>query len=212
MKVCIDYNILLYLNDVLSGESRLLPKYHMDHMALINIWEAYEGGRINLIPAEAEFIKEFQAYLKQVEFSSMDIEKVEQILRAEGVEGRILKEFKLFKQFPEKIQAMIGGWFEYGWFSSPWFGGPEENYELLEKIRLMLGQKWQPNDNPDKDRDARHIMHCVLYGCDFFLTMDGRIVKNFRQRYKLIEPFMIQNSYFLEIVNPSELLRILENG
>jgi hypothetical protein len=206
MKVCIDYNILFHLYDALFENISL----SVDHKALIKIWQAFQDGKIRLIPAEAECINEFQAYLKQVEFSSMNIEKVEQILRAEGVKDRILTEYELFKQLPEKIEAMIGGFFEYGWFSSSFFGGPEENYELLEKIRTMLQKKWQPNDNPDKDRDARHIMHCILYGCDFFLTMDGAIVKNFKQRYRLIEPFMIQNGYFLNIVNPSELLTIIE--
>ena len=93
----------------------------------------------------------------------------------------------------------------YGWGCGPWGGGPKSHYELLDRIREAVG-----NETPESskaDRDARHLMHSVLYGCDFFLTMDYKtIVDKLSPMPKNLEVFLEKNGFSLNIVTPSELI------
>jgi len=58
---------------------------------------------------------------------------------------------------------------------------------------------------------ARHIMHSILYGCDFFLTLDLKIKKNYENRFHLIQKFIGENKYKLKIMTPVSLLQKLKN-
>ncbi len=80
---------------------------------------------------------------------------------------------------------------------------------LLDHIRLMLNKVSPKEDR--RDRDAKHILHCILYGCEYFLTLDRKSIRrNFENRFHLIEEFMKKNNYNLKVVNPVMLLKKLE--
>jgi hypothetical protein len=113
------------------------------------------------------------------------------------------RKFELFRQVKQG-ELLIHPYGAYGFGRGPFGGGPEESYELLGQIRIMLDRQ---RLDPDADRDARHLMHCVLYKCDYFLTMDYKTVKDpYDKRYHLIQPFLLSRSYMLSVVTPSELL------
>jgi len=200
MQIYIDYNILGRLDDKIrnkianSQDSRWKP----DNDSLLSIWNAFNEGKIDLITCEDDCYMEFLDYCPEKMKNYKDAEKL--------LPSHMRRKFNLFKKL-RKGELLICPYGEYGFDRGPYGGGQKENYELLDQLRIMLNRK---NKTPHKDRDARHLMHCILYQCDYFLTMDYKtIVDKFHGRYKLIKLYLIKKGYELNVVTPGELLRIL---
>jgi hypothetical protein len=76
---------------------------------------------------------------------------------------------------------------------------------LLYKIRESLGNVTPASSKAD--RDARHLMHSILYRCDYFLTMDYKtIVKKLSPLPETLQRYLQSNGFFLNVITPSGLL------
>jgi hypothetical protein len=201
MQIYVDYNILGRLDEKFQNklEKSSRPHWQLDYDSLPSIWKAHNEGKIDLITCEDDCYMEFSDYKPEEIKNYKDIEK-----RLPSPHMR--RKFGLFKKL-RKGGLLICPYGEYGFGSGPYGGGQKENYDLLNQLRIMLNRE---NKTPHDDRDARHLMHCILYRCDYFLTMDYKtIVDRFSSRYELIEPYLIKKGYKLEVATPSKLLKIL---
>ena len=206
MKIYVDYNILGRLDEKFQNELKKssIPHWKLDYESLPSIWKAHNEGKIDLITCEDDCYMEFLDYKPEKIKNYNKIEEYFHSIKHEHPE--MSRKFDLFKEL-KKGELLICPFGEYGFGSGPYGGGQKENYDLLNQLRIMLNRE---NKTPHDDRDARHLMHCILYRCDYFLTMDYKtIVDRFSSRYELIEPYLIKKGYKLEVANPSKLLKIL---
>lgn len=78
----------------------------------------------------------------------------------------------------------------------------DEEINLLVEDSLRSFQ-W---DHSQRERDARHIFHCLIHKIDFFLTMDYKTIVNpIRANIHRIKQHFNLAGYSLEIVTPKEL-------
>jgi len=198
LKVYVEYNIIAHLDEALNGRIPKDPRLGFDYSALVNLWDIFSSGQgeIDLMTCEDDCYMEFLKYTPDRIRGYSEVEKLPPHMR---------KKFDLFKQLKQG-ELLICPLGEYGYGRGPFGGGPKEHYEFLEQIRIMLDKQGL---DPDKDRDARHLMHCVLYKCDHFLTMDYKIKNQYDRRYHLIQPYLLSRGYTLSVMTPSDLLRIL---
>lgn len=194
-----DYNLFNHLQIVLENvvvKNGFTDEQKKDHKALINIWKISENSDIEIITCEDDCLMEFANYDPSIDNYS----KIEDFLSSTP---KMLSRFNLFKKV-SKGKLLIGPFGEYGFGRGPFCGGPKENYTLLNKICYMLNIS--ETATPQRERDARHIMHSILYNCLSFVTMDYKLIKNYTTRYPLIKDFLDQNGYIVNIVSPTELL------
>lgn len=201
MKIYADFNILGRLvdqfNDSVPPSND--PNWELDHKALESIWGLHLENSLRLISCTEDCLEEFGAFAPDIMNNYGKIKT--------QLSGEMLEKFKLFEQL-EKGDLLIAPWGDYGYGCGPWGGGDPKHYELLDVIRKVL-QRPDP-ENSQKDRDARHLMHCVLYRCDYFLTMDYRMVNKLNSPSKSFIKYMTENGYVLKTVTPSELLSFLD--
>ena len=194
-----DYNLFNHLQIAIDGSENesTTDEQKNDYKALLKMWCHYNNSGIKITTCEDDSLMEFANYDQSINSYS----EIENFFSSNN-RNRMLKRFELFKKV-KKGQLLICPYGEYGYGSGPFGGGPKKNYELLEQIRIMLNR--ESPVNPQKDRDARHILHSTLYGCDFCVTMDYTMHKNYINRHKLIESFLNDNNYKINIITPSDL-------
>ncbi len=160
MKIYAEYNILGHMQKALEKDFLFIEstKHRADYSALKKIWDSFIKNHLQLITCEDDCLMEFTNYDESIR----SYQDVENYLTPYP---HMIKKFELFKKIIHR-ELMICPYGEYGFRRGPSGGGPPEYYELLDQIRIMLNKPKPTNDQ--KDRDARHIMHCILYGCDFF--------------------------------------------
>jgi hypothetical protein len=188
----------LALNNV-NPINEITEKQKKDHVALISIWEKYERSNIRIITCEDDCLMEFANYDSSINSYS----EIESYLSSNP---KMLSRFNLFKKV-EKGKLKICPFGEYGFGSGPFGGGPKINYDLLHKIKYMLNIA--SNSTPQRDRDARHIMHSILYSSVYFVTMDYKLIRNFEERHTLIKKFLSENRLSIDIISPSKLIENL---
>ena len=81
----------------------------------------------------------------------------------------MLRKWELFTTL-EPLPLLIAPYGDYGFGCDPYGGGRAKNYDVLRVLRAVLGIPDSASSH--RDRDARHLMHAVLHGCDVFLTLD----------------------------------------
>jgi|LGVF01.2.fsa_nt_gb hypothetical protein len=205
INIYLDYNILGHLQKSLDKDfvvSKLSDEFKSDYIALEKIWHAFVNDYFQMTTCEDDCFMEFTNYDESIQ----NYNDVERYLTQYP---HMIQKFKLFKQLSHR-ELMICPFGEYGYGRGPFGGGPAEHYNLLDQVRIMLNK--QDPKNGQKDRDARHIMHCVLYGCDFFLTMDYKVQCNFEKRFHLIQKFMDARKYSLQIKTPNALIQMLKSA
>ena len=107
--------------------------------------------------------------------------------------------YDLFQRL-EHGPLLIAPWGDYGYGFGPYGGGETAHYELLQEIRLGLGRP-VPQDS-HADRDARHLMHSVLYRCDYFLTMDYRVVDRLSRLPARLAGYVRSRGHRLQVCHP----------
>ena len=196
-----DYNLFNHLQIALDGSDKThTERENEDHIALLTLWNHYNNSEIEIITCEDDSI---------MEFSNFDptINNYSEIKSHFANKNRMRRRHELFEKV-KKGKLLICPFGEYGFGRGPYGGGPDSDHDLLKQIRIMLNRT--SPENPQKDRDARHIIHSTLYGCDYCVTMDYRMYTNYLERHKLIESFLSQNNYRVKIITPSKLLK--KNG
>jgi hypothetical protein len=197
--VYVDYNIFIRVDERLSGTmpEAVTDARKLDYDALPEIWAMFRAGGLRLVTCEDEGFVEFLKYDRTLN----------NYAQVQGIPAPgIARQFALFQEV-ERRKALLGPWGVYGWGSFPW-GAPVDRIELMREMRKLLGL--QPNSRKrDGDNDARHLLHCVLYGCDYFLTMDERLIRNVRQREHLIKPLLDRRGERLRVESPATLLAAL---
>ncbi len=198
MEIYCDYNLLERLVNQRAGGigNSNRPTWKADHDSLERIYEYYKNKKLLLVICRADALEEFAAYNRERMKSYNEIRG--------QLEGKMLRKFDIFELLVHK-ELLIYPWGDYGWGCGPWGGGQKSHYKLLDRIREAVGN--ETPENSKDDRDARHLMHSVLYGCDFFLTMDYKtIVDKLSPMPKNLEVFLEKNGFSLNIVTPSELI------
>jgi len=202
MKIYVDYNLLERLVDALEGATLKTAgnDWAEDHGVLPRIWESFLSKKISLITCEADCLAEFINVKPCVIKSYSEVKK--------HLSGKMLRKFEIFEKL-EKGPLKIGPYGDYGWGMVPWGGGEEQHLELLKEIRRVL-QRPSPEE-PQKDRDARHLMHSAVYGCRFFLTMDYRLIHNFQSPSAKFKQFMETHKFSLAPIRPARFLNELNS-
>lgn len=194
-----DHNLFNHLQIALDGTDIEFPEREKeDHIALTALWNHYNNSEIEIVTCEDDTIMEFFNF-------DQKITNYSEIKKHLANKNRMLRRFELFEKV-KKGKLLICPFGEYGSGRGPFGGGLTSYYDLLKQIRIMLNRT-SPT-NPQKDRDARHIMHSTLYGCDYCVTMDYKMRTNYEERLKLIERFLNENNYRINIVTPSMLLKM----
>lgn len=81
---------------------------------------------------------------------------------------------------------------------------PSDRSVLVNEVeKAMSNRFWNYSQ---KERDARHIFHCIKYNVGNFLTMDSKLITNFDSRGHLIQTSLNRIGAQLNIVRPSRLL------
>jgi len=202
MNVYFDYNLLERLCEQRAGriprsnDSRWVP----DHNALEKIYEAFKDGRLMLITCREDSLEEFVAYAPDAIQSYNDIRR--------HLPEHMVAKFGYFDSLKHG-ELLIAPWGDYAFGCGPYGGGPQSHYELLAKIREAVGNE-KPISSKD-DRDPRHLMHSILYRCDYFLTMDYKtIVDKLSPLPVVLDKYLQAHGFSLNVITPSELLARLE--
>ena len=199
MKVYFEYNLLGRLLEQLAGQiphsndSRWIP----DHYALKRIYEEFKDNPPVLIICREDGLEEFVVYAPDTiqSYSESDIRR--------HLPQHMVAKFELFNSLKHG-KLLIASWGDYGFGCGPYGGGSQSHYELLHKIREALGNETPASSQAD--RDARHLMHSILYRCDYFLTMDYKtIVDKLSPLPVILEEYLRINDFFLNIITPSQL-------
>jgi hypothetical protein len=198
VKVYFEYNLLGRLLEQRadqiprSNDQRWIP----DHRALEKIYNDFKEGCLVLTICKEDSLEEFVAYDPDAIHSYNDVHC--------HLPERMVLKFELFDSLKHG-ELLIAPWGDYGFGCGPYGGGDSKHYELLYKIRESLGNVAPASSQAD--RDARHLMHSILYRCDYFLTMDYKtIVNKLSPLPAILQRYLQSNGFFLNVITPSGFL------
>ncbi|MCK4284100.1 MAG: hypothetical protein KAX44_07260 [Candidatus Brocadiae bacterium] len=198
MKIYFEYNLLQRLVDYRDGgvAASTDPRWQPDHEALAHIWGCFEQREIVLTICKEDALEEFREYIRKW---APQKARVYSRIRA-NLTCRMRRKYDLFQKLHHGA-LLIAPWGDYGYGCGPYGGGERASYELLGEIRIALGRT--DTKNSHQDRDARHLMHSVLYGCDYLLTMDYVVVDKLSRLPRRLAGYLSSRNLKLRVTHPA---------
>jgi hypothetical protein len=204
MLAYVDYNIfgrLLEARDGCVPESKD-PRWGADHQALLELFGPQHHDNLRFAICREDAMEEFRAYCPEAIGNYADI--------ADNLPAPMMRKWELF-QGVEELPLKIAPYGEYGYGCGPYGGGDRDHYVVLRALREVLGIP--DGATPQRDRDARHLLHAALHRCDAFLTMDYKsIVDRLQPLPAPLSDVLAARDLRLEVVTPSQLLEKLKRG